>query len=49
MTNAEHIAAYITLINIIFFGVFALVTGIIIANELKHRFKLNQKGKHKST
>ena len=49
MTNIEYIAAYITLINIIFLGVFALVAGVIIAKELKYRFKPNQEEKHKST
>ena len=48
MTNIEYITAYITLINIILFGIFMLFCGIIIAKELKHRFKLNQKKNHKS-
>ncbi len=49
MTNIEYVAAYITLINIVSFGVFMLVAGVIIAKELKHRFKQNQKEEHKHT
>lgn len=49
MTNVEYIAACITLINIILFGIFMLFAGNIIVKELKHRFKLNRnEKKHKS-
>ncbi len=40
-------AAWITLINIITFGIFILVSGIIIMKELKHRFELNRQEKKK--
>ena len=40
-------AAWITLINIIAFGIFILVSGVIIVKELKHRFELNRQEKKK--
>ena len=48
MTNIEYITAYITLINIILFGIFMLFAIVIIVKELKRRIKLNQE-KHKGS